>query len=170
MSHHDIHNDLFTEAMGEFVARNYPRAIELLTLVLDAEPDHRLARTTRGSAFHNINDYPAAVADFSRVIESDPNYARAFHLRGLAHEGLGARDDALKDFDRAITLDPEYGAAYYSRANLQEQIGELDAAGVDLAMVAHLSQRHIEVFGNENNVWRSDHLRLEDALETELER
>ena len=170
MSPHDIHNDLFTDAMGEFVARNHPRAIELLTRVLDAEPGHRLARTTRGSAFLNVNDYPAAVADFSRVIEVDPDYARAFHLRGLAHEGLGARDDALKDFDRAIALDPEYGAAYYGRANLEEQRGDLDVAGEDLAMVAHLSQRHIEAFGNEHNVWRSEHLRLENALETELER
>jgi tetratricopeptide (TPR) repeat protein len=170
MSHHDIHNDLFTEAMGEFAARNYPRAVELLTRVLDDEPDHRLARTTRGSAFLNINDFPAAVADFSRVIEADPDYARAFHLRGLAHEGLEARDDALKDFNRAIALEPEYGAAYYSRANLQEQRGDLDAAGEDLAMVAHLTERNVETFGNTHNVWRSEHLRLEDALETDLER
>jgi hypothetical protein len=36
--------------------------------------------------------------------------------------------------------------------------------------VAHLTSANIAVFANENNVWRSEHLRVEDAMESELQR
>lgn len=170
MTAHTTQNELFTEAMGEFVARNFDRAIDLLTRVLEDDPADRLALTTRGSAFMNIADHRAAIADFTRAIEIEPESARAFHLRGLAHQGAEAVDDALADFDRAIALDPEYGAAYFSRANLHEQRGDLDAAGEDIAVVAGLTRKNAEVFGNENNVWQSDQIRVEGALETELDR
>jgi hypothetical protein len=37
-------------------------------------------------------------------------------------------------------------------------------------MVAQLSNRNIENFANENNVWRSRQLKVESALESELHR
>jgi hypothetical protein len=76
----------------------------------------------------------------------------------------------MADFDRAITLDPEYGAAYYSRATLMAKQGQQEAAVADMQMVAHLTNRNLQSFANENNVWQSNHLRVEDALESELGR
>jgi hypothetical protein len=37
-------------------------------------------------------------------------------------------------------------------------------------MVAHLQNCNVASFMSENNVWRTEHMRVEDALETELER
>ncbi|UCF93388.1 MAG: tetratricopeptide repeat protein [Desulfobacterales bacterium] len=96
-----------------------------------------------------------------------PQYAKAYHLRGLAHEKAGDCARALQDFDQAVDLDPEYGAAYYSRANLRTKMGQTDLATEDIEMVTHLTELEIERFSNDNNVWRSQQLRLE-ALDPDL--
>ena len=100
----------------------------------------------------------------------DPEFSRSYHRRGLAKEGAGDKQGALKDFDRAIELDPQYGVAYYSRATLKANLGREDDAAADMEVVVHLTRQNLESFANANNVWRSEHLRVEDALESELTR
>jgi hypothetical protein len=39
-----------------------------------------------------------------------------------------------------------------------------------MKMVTQLSNANLESFANENNVWRSRQLQVEDALESELHR
>ena len=46
---------------------------------------------------------------------------------------------------------------------------EEEAMG-DIEMVQHLTNKNIEIFANENNVWRSRQLKLESIMESELER
>ena len=72
------------------------------------------------------------------------------------HEG------ALEDFGNAIDLDPDYGPAYYSRATLQINIGREDLATEDIQMVQVLTEMNTQAFANENNIWRSEQLRLEE--------
>lgn len=62
-----------------------------------------------------------------------------------------------------IVLDSEYGAANYSRANLHSNMGNEDRATEDIEMVTHLTNVNIEAFANENNIWRSQHLKLEET-------
>ena len=45
-----------------------------------------------------------------------------------------------------------------------------DLAVEDIEMIQHLTNKNIETFANDNNVWRSQHLRLESMLESELQR
>ena len=117
-----------------------------------------------------MNRLEEALDDFNRAIGIDPDYARAFHLRGLVAEKQGADARALEDFSRAIDIDPEYGAAYHSRATLHTKMGHEDLAVEDIAMVQHLTNKNIETVANENNIWRSQHLRLESMMESELGR
>ena len=104
------------------------------------------------------------------AIAADPGYAKAYHLRGLARSQMGEDIAATGDFDKAITLDPEYGAAYYSRANLHAKRGQEEQAREDMEMATHLTNRNIDAYANENNIWRSEHLNVENALESELHR
>ena len=80
---------------------------------------------------------------------------------GSKREKRGENDKALSDFNKAIDLNPEYGAAFYSRATLLTHLGREDEAVQDMQMVTHLTNKNIETFANENNLWRSHHLRLE---------
>ena len=163
-------NAFFEAAMRAFAENKYDKSIELFTLIIQADANNILARVSRGAAFLKKNMLDSAWNDFNHVVTVDPGYARAYHMRGLVNEKKGDDPAALADFDRAIELDPEYGAAYYSRATLHSKMADLDKAQEDVQMVAHLGSRNMASFMNDNNVWQTAHMRVEDALETELER
>jgi tetratricopeptide (TPR) repeat protein len=160
----------FTEAMSEFVGENYERSIEIFDAILEKDPNHKLALTTRGAAHLKRGDPVAAAADFDRAVEVDSTYARAYHLRGLARTRMGQHIDALGDFDQAVALAPQYGAAYLSRASVLATMGQEDRAAEDMEMVARLTNANLESFAGENNIWRSHHMRVEEAMESELNR
>jgi Tfp pilus assembly protein PilF len=153
--------EIFKKAMSEFIGNNLEISIDLLTEAIKKDPGFRLAYASRGSAHLKLDNLKAALEDFDKTIELDETYSKGFHLRGLAREKLGEHELAKEDFDRAIELDPEYGAAYYSRATLLNKMGQEELAVDDMQMVTHLTNRHIEEFANENNVWRSQFLKLE---------
>ncbi len=160
----------FNDGMAAFVGQDYGTCIQNLTEVLQEDQSHKLAFVSRGAAFMRTGETATALVDFNRAIGLDPDYARAYHLRGLAREIQGDNDGALDDFTRAIDLSPEYGAAYHSRATLHTKMGHEDLDAEDIMMVTHLTQANIESFANENNVWRSQHMRVENMMESELNR
>jgi Tfp pilus assembly protein PilF len=163
-------DDIYTDAMHEFLNGNFEKSIGLLSEAAELDPNRILTFVSRGSAYLKLNRLEEALADFNHALDMDPSYARAFHLRGLVHEKQGVDSGALDDFNRAIEINPEYGAAYHSRATLHTKMGKEDLAVEDIAMVQHLTNKNIETFANENNIWRSQHLRLESIMESELER
>ena len=163
-------NEKFNEGMIAFANENYGSCIATLTDVVKADSSHKLAFAARGAAHMRSGNPAEAVSDFDRALAIDPDYARGYHLRGLAREVQGDDDGALEDFNRAIELAPEYGAAYNSRANLYVKMGREEDAEGDMQMVTHFTEKNIQAFANENNVWRSHHLQVEDAMGTELNR
>ena len=160
----------FETGVQEFVGGRYEKSIELFTRVLDADDKNALALVSRGAAYLKLDMIDQAWNDFDRAVAIDPGYARAYHMRGLVSEKR--RDDrtALDDFDRAIEQDPEYGAAYYSRATLHAKMDNTEKAQDDIEMVAHLGSRNLESYMGENNILHTQHMRVEDAMETELQR
>jgi tetratricopeptide (TPR) repeat protein len=164
------HKDQFNDAMAAFVGQDYGTCIEHLSELLREDRAHKLAYVSRGAAFMRTGNHQTALEDFDRAIAIDPHYARAYHLRGLAREVQGDDQGALDDFNQAIDLAPDYGAAFHSRATLYAKLGQTEQATEDIQMVTHLTQRNIESFANENNVWRSQHMHLESIVETELNR
>ena len=170
MTNNSKAKDIYTEAMGFFVSENYSDAIRLLGDAIAEDNAFTLAIVSRGAAHLKVSHADEAIADFDRALTLDANNARVFHLRGLAHDLKGDADAAEADFNRAIDINPEYGAAFYSRATLKTKHGREEDAVDDVQMVAHLTNRNIEAFANDNNVWRSQHLRLEEAIESEMQR
>jgi tetratricopeptide (TPR) repeat protein len=166
----DTKKELFAHAMSCLMNDNIGASIELLDKILDSDPTDKLVLLARGSAHLKSGKAENAIGDFSRAIEVDSGYAKAYHLRGLAREAAGDDDAALKDFDEAIDIDSEYGAAYFSRATLLTKMGQEDSATEDMRMVTHLTNVNIESFANENNVWRSRHMQMENVFESDLNR
>ncbi len=63
----------------------------------------------------------------------------------------------------------EEGMADFVGHNFGRSIDLLsDLASEDIQMVTRLSEVNIESFANENNVWRSQHLRLESMYDDDL--
>lgn len=170
MNENIITNDTVSQALNAFARKDYEQSIRLLNKMLAKNPDHRLSLLSRGSAFLRSNRPVEAMSDFDRVIALYPEYVRAYHLRGLAKASLGDDLEALKDFDKAIEIDAEYGAAYASRAAVHQRLGHDDLASEDMIMVTHLTRVNLETYAVHNNVWQTHHMRVEDAMETELNR
>jgi tetratricopeptide (TPR) repeat protein len=162
--------EFFTAGMGEFANSSYDKSIELMTRAIEADPTYTLAIVSRGAAYLKLDMLDQARDDFDRAVKIAPDYARAYHMRGLISEKRGDDQTALTDFDRAIDLNPDYGAAYYSRATLHAKMANTEKAQEDIEMVAQLGNRNMESFMNENNVWQTQHMHVEDAIETELQR
>ena len=162
MSEKDKAKQYFQSAMEAFVGQEFENSIDGFTRALEIDPEFKLAILSRGSAYFKLDRLDEARGDFDRVVEIDPENARAYHLRGLVHDRAGDQSSALDDFSKAIDLDPNYGAAYYSRATLYAKMGSEDLAAEDIQMATHLTEVNIETFANENNVWRSQQLRVEE--------
>ena len=170
MSANNIAKEQFEDGMSEFVNGNYDSSIQYFTSAIDVDADFTLALKSRGAAYLKSNRVPEAIVDFYRLIQLDPDNAGAYHLRGLAYEKTGDLGKALVDFNHSIEHNPNYGAAYFSRATLHTKMGDTDQATADMKMVTHLTEVNIETFANENNVWRSRHLQMENIMETEMNR
>ncbi len=162
--------DLFANAMSNLMRDKLGMSIDLLNEILHADPDDKLALLARGTVYLKMGNAQSAETDFSQVLEIDANQSKAHHLRGLAKEMEGDDNEALSDFNQAIDIDPEYGAAYYSRATLLTKMGREAEAAEDMKTVAQLTNANIESFANENNIWRSNQLRIESLLENEMQR
>lgn len=163
-------NNDFESGMIAFVDERYDESIALFTRALEYEPDHLLAVVSRGAAYYKQGHLEQARADFDRGIQIDPAHARAHHMRGLVNEHGGNDQAAMDDFTRAIELNPDYGAAYFSRAALHTKLSNTEQAQADIETATVIGSQNLESYMNENNVWHSQQMRVEDALETELAR
>ncbi|MGD2030492.1 MAG: tetratricopeptide repeat protein [Desulfobacterales bacterium] len=162
MKNNDFKNETLRRAMNAFVNNDFSESVEGFKKVIEIDPDFRLAYVSRGAALMKVQKFEEAIADFDHAIELDPEYPKAYYLRGLARVELGNHEGALKDFGNAIDLDPDYGPAYYSRAALHLELGREDLATNDIQMVQVLTEVNTQTFANESNIWRSQHLRLEE--------
>jgi tetratricopeptide (TPR) repeat protein len=158
----------FEEGMADFVDHQYEQCLKHLSRAIELDPAFTLAFKSRGAAHLRLDKADEAIADFSAVVDLDPGNARAYHLRGLAYEKIGDNEKALSDFNRAIEIKSDYGAVYFSRANLNKKMGRAEQAADDIRMVTHLTEVNIETFSNDNNVWRSQQLRLEPMYNDDL--
>jgi len=166
----DRQKDLFTSAMSNLMKNKLGISLDLLDEILKTDSDDKLALLARGSVYLKMGNSENAIGDFNRTLQIESNHPKAYHLRGLAREMAGDDDEALKDFNQAIGLDSEYGAAYFSRATLLTKMGQEELALEDMKIVSQLSNRNVEGFANENNVWRSRQLQTENMMESEMQR
>jgi tetratricopeptide (TPR) repeat protein len=162
MKHNNSLNEAFERGMNAFVNEDFSESVEEFTKAIEIDPDFALAYVSRGAALMKIQKIEESIADFNHAIELDAEYPKTYHLRGLARVEAKDHEGALEDFGNAIDLDPDYGQAYYSRAALQIKLGREDLATDDLQMVNVFVEMNTQAFANENNIWRSQHLRLEE--------
>lgn len=162
MKHNKSLKKAFERGMDVFVNDDFSESVEEFTKAIKIDPDFALAYVSRGAALMKMQKIEESIADFNHAIKLDPDYPKTYHLRGLARAEVEDHEGALEDFGNAIDLDPDYGQEYYSRAALQIKLGREDLATEDLQMVNVFVEMNTQAFANENNIWRSQHLRLEE--------
>ena len=152
MTNNILLNEAFERGMDAFVNNNFSESVEEFTKAIDLDPDFALTYASRGAALMKMHRIEESIADFDHAIELDAEYPKTYRLRGLARIELEDHEGALED----------YGQAYYSRAALQIKLGREDLATEDLQMINVFIEMNTQSFANENNIWRSQHMRLEE--------
>lgn len=164
-------SNLYKSGMSAFIHKEYDAAINIFSQALEKSPDAYRIWVSRGASHLKTGHIDLALSDLNEAIKISPSYARAYHMRALAFDRDGRTEVALRDLDRAIEIDPEYGAAYQSRASLLSKAGQEDRAIADMQMVTHLTEVKLTEFAEENNILRSQHLKLEaDEIVNEFNR
>lgn len=165
MSHtlqtNDAAKEHFEHGVQAFASGALEESLDHFTHAIEADEAFHKAYVSRGAALLRLERPADARADFDRALALEPDNSRTHHLRGLSYAQQGQDDSALADFNRAIELDPEYGTAYYSRSTLQNRLGNNEAAMEDIQAYTHLTEKQVQEFGNEHNIWRSRQLHLE---------
>ena len=80
MSNHKNVNEIYNDAMYEFLNNRFEKSIEILSEAAELDPGRKLTFVSRGSAYLQLNQLGKALQDFNHAIEIDPKYARTFHL------------------------------------------------------------------------------------------
>jgi len=108
----------------------YGPALAQIEILLEAEPNNRMYRTARATAYVGIGDHERALALYQDLVRETPDSAD-LHL-SVAHtlKTLGRRKESIEAYRAAAAVRPDFGDAYWSLANLKTYRftdGELEA-------------------------------------------
>lgn len=81
-------------------------AEELLTELIDDQPDFAEAWNRRAVLYYTQQQYEKAIADCNRALEIIPYHFGALHGLGLSHAALGEYGEAIRAFNRALEVQP----------------------------------------------------------------
>jgi len=123
-------------AAGELQTGNQDEAVEVVTRVLEQEPDNTAALLLRATARNATRrDYEGALADTDRLLEIEPESERVLPQRAIALLGLRRSEEAeeaLALLERSATdgvvPGPTAGGYCGARAKFAEESGEVEEA------------------------------------------
>jgi DnaJ family protein C protein 7 len=98
------------EGNAAFKAKNYQRAVELYTQVLEFDPNNKDANAkvlqNRAQARLALKDYDNAIEDCTEALRLAPGYTKAQKIRAKAYGSAGNWDEAVKDYKNVAEANP----------------------------------------------------------------
>jgi tetratricopeptide (TPR) repeat protein len=102
---------LLTRGREAIEARDYDKAIEHLTAVVEIEPAFAEGWNARATAYFLQDDYWSAVADIQKVLEIEPRHYGALAGLAIMLEQTGAEASALAAHRAALAVNPHMEGA-----------------------------------------------------------
>ena len=118
--------------------RDYRRAIEDYSLLLEKNPKHEDYWDNRGCCYMNLRKFVAALSDLDKAVELDPRQGSFRRNRAATLANSGKLREALSDFDQAIALDAKDRKTYEMRARVRQLLGDAEGQRQDLEKAASL--------------------------------
>jgi tetratricopeptide (TPR) repeat protein len=134
-------NRLATAAVGR---QQYSQALQLLTTLIDRQPENAAHYSNRGLVHLRLGQVWAALVDCDQAVDLAPDLDQAYNNRALCHSSLGDWAAALDDYERAIDLNPFNSRARINLGVTLRQIGDFERA-IDCLEEA-LMFRHLPEF------------------------
>jgi predicted O-linked N-acetylglucosamine transferase (SPINDLY family) len=104
------------------------RAVDLISLALEINPNNAAAHSNLGLALHALKRFDEALTSYDHALVIKPNNAEAYYNRGNALLALKCFDEALVSYDRALVIKPDYAEAFSNRANTLKELNRHDEA------------------------------------------
>ena len=106
--------------------KNYPKAIEVLSLASIEYPDEPEIYLQRGEYYTLLNQGAFAIIDFTKVIELDPNLAEVYYKRAGAYEEIRDYEKALADYEKLLAMSKYDGNAQRLHEEATRRMFELN--------------------------------------------
>jgi tetratricopeptide (TPR) repeat protein len=135
----DLTDPNYIKGVDAFYANRDEEVIQLMSAVIEANPNLAPPYQYRGRAYWVLQDCHAGLADEEKALSINPNYAAAWASRGLIYACLGSDEQALEDFQRALSIDPSLAFAhenlgfyYYKHGEYEKSLEEYNlSAAID---------------------------------------
>ncbi len=93
----------------------YGKAITELKIVIEAEPQNKLALEYLGQAYNESNQFTNAVNTYQKILDMNPQDVKNISAQAMAYAELGNYTTALAKANKALNIDRDYGLAYIAR-------------------------------------------------------
>jgi len=90
----------------------YAERIDIMTKVIDLEPDKATHYYNRGVIYAYSDEYDKAFIDYSKALELNPNHTGALGNRAVIFSDRGEYDKATSDCEEAVKIDPNCFASF----------------------------------------------------------
>lgn len=110
---------LLDKAVALAQAAHYQDTVEVLTNLLNIQPNRIEAMVLRGSAYRYLDKLELAKDDIARALVLDANFPDALLERGMIRRLEDNKAGAREDWMKAITAAPDSAAADTARRNLE---------------------------------------------------
>ena len=108
--------------------RRYTRAIEILQIAIDLDPQHLQSHVAIGDAYLKLGDLQEASASYFRALKIRPDYAGAFDGLARLAEARADTVKAIETYRKAIAFNKGYAPAYTHLGDLLLEEGRYEEA------------------------------------------
>ncbi len=118
----------FKEAVNSHQKKDLKKAEELLTEILEIEPNHINTNFFLGSILLQKKDFDRSRELFLKVISLNPNNPDSYNNLGIAMKELGQKSKALTCFQKTIELEPNHKMAHNNLGIVYKELGKYNEA------------------------------------------
>jgi hypothetical protein len=137
--------DLGIALLNSQTDEGYVRAEEVLTDLLEDEPDNQRAHYSLGMLLRHLTRFDEARGHFRRVLEIDPEDPDAHYQLGILVQDESPQE-ARRHLEKTLARIPHHESTCYRLQTILRQAGEKDAAAELLARFQSLKQAGAGVF------------------------
>jgi tetratricopeptide (TPR) repeat protein len=132
----------FKEGTRALEAGRLDRAIEILSGLVEAQPDYMAAHVNLGHAHYSKGEYEAAAREFEKAHELEPDNPKVLLNQAAARSALDELDEAIDLLIEALNVDAEFRDVHYNLAIAYWRKGRLPEAMAELEMELALHPDH----------------------------
>lgn len=130
----------YNRGLAFLMKRDYERAIEDFTAVIDINPRDARAYYNRGSAYSRTKIHKQAIEDFLAAIEIEPQDINVYYSLGMTYFTNSEYDKSAETLSKAIALKPDFARAYNGRGQAYLRSGDLEKAIPDFQRACQMGE------------------------------